>query len=91
MTIKAAKLTSTSYDYPKEFYIPFENDPYKEGRLIVNLHEENYSVEIDILQKGSRKIFIHVALLSNLENEQEAIEAGIFKLKQFFSQHESRT
>jgi hypothetical protein len=80
-----------AYDYPKDFYIPFENDPLKEGRLILNFHENIFSVEIDILLKGSRKIYYHVALITGIESEQEAIEAGVFKLKSFFSELESRS
>jgi hypothetical protein len=78
-------LKPSAYDYPKDFFIPFEKGSYKEGRLIINFHEQAFSVEIDILQKDSRKIFYHVALMTSFESEHEAIEAGIFKLKSFFA------
>jgi hypothetical protein len=82
-------LNDSPYDYPKDFFIPFENDLYKEGRLIINFLEKDYSVEIDIVQKDSRKIYYHIGLLTKIESEQEAIEAGIFKLKSFFANIES--
>jgi hypothetical protein len=84
-------LNNAAHDYPKDFFIPFENDQYKEGRLTLNFHENFYSVEIDILQKGSRKIFYHVGLITHLESEQEAVEAGIFKMKSFFTEVGSRS
>ena len=84
-------MNCSPYDYPKDFFIPFENDDYKEGRLTINLLEATFSVEIDIVQKDSRKIYHHIGLLTKIESEQEAIEAGIFKLKKFFSDLKSRS
>ena len=54
---------------------------YLEGRLILNLLEENFSVEVDIVLKDSKKIYHHLGILSDFNSEQEAIEAGIHHVK----------
>ena len=45
--------------------------------------EKSFSVEIDVVQKESRKIFKHVDILYHFEDEQEAIDAGVQRLSQF--------
>ena len=81
-----------AFEFPKDYFIPFTSnsqnedegkEQYLEGRLTINRHEDQFSVEIDIVQKESRKIYAHVGLLTNQPSENEAVEAGFFQLKKF--------
>ncbi|TNF02059.1 MAG: hypothetical protein EP326_03555 [Deltaproteobacteria bacterium] len=73
----------TLKEYPQDYFLVFQNDPYREGRITVNRMEKSFSVEIDVVQKESRKIFKHVDILYHFEDEQEAIDAGVQRLSQF--------
>lgn len=67
-------------EFPQEFFIPFSGDDFFEGRLTVNLLGQKYCVEIDLIQKESKKIWKHITILYGLENKQEAIDQGVQKL-----------
>lgn len=73
----------TLKEYPQDYFLVLQNDPYREGRITVNLMDKSFSVEIDVVQKESRKIFKHVDILYHFEDEQEAIDAGVQRLSQF--------
>jgi hypothetical protein len=70
-------------EYPQDYFLVLQNDPYREGRITVNRLESRFTVEIDIVQKESRKIYRHVDILYHFADEQEAIDAGVQRLSQF--------
>lgn len=70
-------------EFPQDYFLVLHNDPYLEGRITVNQMEKSFSVEIDVVQKESRKIYKHVDILYHFEDEQEAIDAGVQRLSLF--------
>lgn len=70
-------------EYPQDYFLVLQNDPYREGRITVNLMDHSFTVEIDVVQKESRKIYKHVDILYHFDDEQEAIDAGVQRLSQF--------
>lgn len=70
-------------EYPQDFFINIEGDQNRLGRITLNLHGQNYTVEIDVVQKSSRKIWHHVDTLYKLENHEDALQLGVQRLAQF--------
>ncbi len=74
-------------DFPLEYFIKLENNDYYDGRIIVNkysrLDKSEYSVEIDIVNIESRKIYQHVDILYGVESVDEATHLGVQKLSNF--------
>ena len=69
--------------YPKEHFVKIENEPDFLGRITVNQVFGQFNAEVDIVQEESRKIFRHVNILYNKEDEQEAIDAAMQVLARF--------
>jgi hypothetical protein len=69
--------------YPKEFFVKISEEEFRIGRLTVNRNFRGFSCEIDIVQKDSMKIWQHVEILQNLEDEHEAVELGVQGLTNF--------
>ena len=69
--------------YPKYFFVKLEQEQYQEGRLTLNFLNDSYSVEIDIVQKDSHKIYHHVDILYGFDGPQEAIDTAIQKLSHY--------
>lgn len=72
-----------SSPFPKELFFPLENEPYFLGRLTINQILEEYSVEIDIVNTESKKIFYHVDMLFRRQNYEDAVQEGIDCLSKF--------
>lgn len=70
-------------EFPKEYFLKIENDEFREGRITLNKLSQNYSVEIDIVQTESRKIWKHVDVIYNQTEMDEAIDAGVQRLANF--------
>ncbi len=70
-------------EYPQDYFIRLDQTEFQIGRLTLNLLGESFSVEIDIVQKESKKIFRHVGIIYNLEEKDEAIDAGVQYLSTF--------
>jgi len=70
-------------EYPQDYFIKLEQNEFQVGRLTLNLLGDQFSVEIDIVQKESKKIFRHVGILYNLSEKDEAIDAGVQHLSHF--------
>jgi hypothetical protein len=47
-------------EFPAEFFIKIEGQEFLLGRLSVNKMNQSFWVEIDIVQKESKKIWAHV-------------------------------
>ena len=69
--------------YPKEYFVEIENEPYRKGRVTLNHLSDGYSVEVDIVQKESMKIWHHVKRVYQIDDEQEALDHGVWLLSQF--------
>lgn len=69
-------------EFPQEYFVPLSGDTFYEGRLTVNLLGQKFCVEIDLIQKESKKIWKHLTILYGLENKQEAIDNGMQKLSE---------
>ncbi len=74
-------------EFPHDFFVPLEGDPYHLGRLTLNQMGEQdnplYNVEIDIVTKESKKIYHHVAILYDFSDIHEAIDRSMQKLSEF--------
>jgi hypothetical protein len=69
--------------YPKEHFVVIENEPDFLGRITINKINEKYCAEIDIVQEESRKIFKHVNILYDREDELDAIDSAMQVLARF--------
>ncbi len=72
-------------EYPQDFFINIDNDQHRLGRITLNLHSDGFVVEIDIVQKESRKIWHHVDTLYKLENNDDALQLAVQRLSQFLN------
>jgi hypothetical protein len=70
-------------EYPCELFVPFEGDEFYEGRLTLNLLNKGYSVEVELVQKESKKIVKAITTLYHLDSEQEACDRGMQELATF--------
>lgn len=70
-------------NYPVEKYIDLDNNPYLLGRIIVNQVNTNFHAEIDIIHRESHKIFKHVDIVYGQPSGEEAIIAGVQKLRHY--------
>lgn len=72
-------------NYPMEHIVPLTGDEYLLGRLTINHAHDGLSVEIDIVQKESRKIFRNVGRLYKIADHDEALHLGVQKLSEFLN------
>lgn len=70
-------------EYPQDFFVNIESELNRLGRITLNLHGETFTVEIDIVQKDSRKIWHHVDTLYKLDDRDNALQLGVQRLSQF--------
>lgn len=71
-------------DYPAEYFLSFSAEDYREGRITVHQKNElNYWVEIDVVQKESRKIVMALDRLYDLSDPDEAVDLAVQKLASF--------
>lgn len=72
-------------EYPQDFFVNIDNDQHRLGRITLNLHSDGFVVEIDIVQKESRKIWQHVDTIYKLEQADDALQTAVQRLSQFLS------
>lgn len=70
-------------EYPCELFVPFDGDDFHEGRLTINLLKKGFSVDVELVQKESRKIVKPIKTLYGLDSEQEACDRGMQELATF--------
>jgi hypothetical protein len=70
-------------DFPAEFFIKLEGQEFLLGRLSINKMNESFWVEIDIVQKESKKIWAHVGNLYNMLDLDEAITSSVQMLSSY--------
>lgn len=76
---------SQRIEYPQDFFVNIESDIHRLGRITLNLHRDGYTVEIDIVQRESRKIWHHVDTLYKLEAHDDALQIAVQRLSRFLS------
>lgn len=77
-------------EYPHELFVPFEGDDFYEGRLTINSLKKGFSVEVELVQKQSKKIVRPIIVLYELDSEQEACDRGMQELASFVRHKTSR-
>ena len=64
-------------EFPAEFFIVLDGQDFLLGRLSINKMNTSFWVEIDIVQKESKKIFAHVGNLYNVSDIDEALTSSV--------------
>lgn len=70
-------------EFPADYFIKLEGQEYLLGRLSINKMNNSFWVEIDIVQKESKKIFAHVGNLYNVSDLDEAITSSVQMLSKY--------
>jgi hypothetical protein len=70
-------------EFPAEYFIKLDGQDFLLGRLSVNKLNHAFWVEIDIVQKESKKIWAHVADLHGITELDEAIDKSVQTLADF--------
>lgn len=72
-------------EFPAEFFVKLENQDFLLGRLSINKMNHSYWVEIDIVQKESKKIWAHVGDLYDIKELDEAIDMSVQSLSNYLN------
>ncbi|AUN98026.1 hypothetical protein DOM21_11135 [Bacteriovorax stolpii] len=70
-------------EFPAEYFIKLEGQDFLLGRLSINKMNKSFWVEVDIVQKESKKIFAHVGNLYNVADLDEAITSSVQMLSKY--------
>lgn len=70
-------------EFPAEYFIKLEGQEFLLGRLSINKMNSSFWVEIDIVQKESKKIFAHVGNLYNVADLDEAVTSSVQMLSKY--------
>ena len=70
-------------EFPAEYFIKLDGQDFLLGRLSINKMNSSYWVEIDIVQKESKKIFAHVGNLYNTSDLDEAVTRSVQMLASY--------
>ncbi|MDD4973309.1 MAG: hypothetical protein PHY93_03115 [Bacteriovorax sp.] len=77
-------------EFPAEFFIKLEGQDFLLGRLSINKMNQSYWVEIDIVQKESKKIFAHVGNLYGISELDEALDLSVQTLSNYIGRKQSQ-
>ncbi|MBG59155.1 MAG: hypothetical protein CME67_05065 [Halobacteriovoraceae bacterium] len=73
-------------DYPKEKFVELKGlSPELVGRISVNKVRDQFDAEVDIVLSESGKIYKHIEILYKLDDEREALNMGIHRLKKYLN------
>lgn len=72
-------------EFPAEFFIKLDGQDFLLGRLSINKMHQSYWVEIDIVQKESKKIWAHVGNLYGINELDEAVDRSVQTLSDYVS------
>ena len=70
-------------EFPAEFFIKLEGQDHLIGRLSINKMNQSFWVEIDIVQKESKKIWAHVGNLYGIKELDEAVDQSVQALSDY--------
>ncbi len=65
-------MANQTNEFPKEYFVELQGEDYLVGRLLVNKMHQSFWVEIDIVQKESKKIWAHVGDLHRISDFDDA-------------------
>jgi hypothetical protein len=74
-------------EFPAEYFIKLEGQEFLLGRLSVNKLNSAFWVEVDIVQKESKKIWAHVGDLHGIVDLDEALHKSVQTLADFVKDH----
>lgn len=77
-------------EFPAEFFIRLEGQESLLGRLSINKMSDSFWVEIDIVQKESKKIWAHVGNLYGIKEQDEAIDMSVQSLSDYLSKSKNK-
>jgi len=64
-------------EFPAEYFVKLEGQDFLLGRLCINKMNSSFWVEIDIVQKESKKIWVHVTDLYGINEIDEALDRSV--------------
>jgi hypothetical protein len=64
-------------EFPAEYFLKLEGQEFLLGRLSINKMNYSFWVEIDIVQKESKKIWAHVGNLYGIKELDEAVDQSV--------------
>jgi hypothetical protein len=70
-------------EFPAEYFIKLEGQDFLLGRLSINKMNDSFWVEIDIVQKESKKIWVHVGNLYGISELDEAVDRSVQSLSDY--------
>jgi hypothetical protein len=70
-------------EFPAEYFIKLDGQDFLLGRLSINKMNNGFWVEMDIVQKESKKIFAHVGNLYNIADLDEAVNRSVEMLAKY--------
>lgn len=70
-------------EFPAEFFVKLEGNEFLLGRLSINKMNTSFWVEIDIVQKESKKIYAHVGNVYNITELDEAVDRSVQTLSNY--------
>ncbi len=70
-------------EFPAEFFVKLEGQDFLLGRLSINKMNSSFWVEIDIVQKESKKIWAHVGNLYGISELDEAVDRSVQTLSDY--------
>lgn len=76
-------------EYPQEFFVKLDHD-FLEARITLNLLDGCFSSELDLVQRESRKIWKHLAVLgpfSSKVTKDEALDLSVQGLSNLLRQN----
>jgi len=72
-------------EFPAEFFVKLEGQEFLLGRLSVNKMNQSFWVEIDIVQKESKKIWAHVGNIYGIKELDEVVDMSVQSLSDYLS------
>lgn len=76
-------------EFPAEYFIKLDGQDFLLGRLSVNKLNNAFWVEVDIVQKESKKIWAHVGDLHGIVDLDEALHKSVQTLADFVKKKEA--
>jgi hypothetical protein len=73
------------YSFPYEAYFDIDNEPYFQGRIVVNRIPQGYHADIDIITRENQRIYKHVGHLFEKESE-ECFDSAVYRLQSFLKE-----
>ena len=72
-------------EFPAEFFVKLDGQDFLLGRLSINKMSQSFWVEIDIVQKESKKIWAHVGNLYGIRELDEAVDMSVQSLSDYLN------